>query len=272
MFSTTLFRSIASCEINAWQDMYYAAGKNISDKFGIKVFSVGSACVSIVKNIDILAYNRVIGLGLTEPATEQILDDIISKYKEAAIKRFFIQIHPEASPSDLKQWFQKRNIVHHNNWVKHYRGVENAPAIDTELDIREIQNKEEAEQFGYIITKSFEWPEEMKYWFANLSGRKCWKTYLAFKGADPVATASLYVKDDCGWLSFASTLPEYRGKGAQSALIARRIQDAAELGCKVLTVETAEDNEEKRSQSMQNIQKMGFEVAFIRPNFIWKAQ
>lgn len=272
MLTTTLFRSIASCEINAWLDMYKAAGKDISDKFGIKVFTIGAACVSIVKNIDILAYNRVIGLGLTESATEQILDEIISKYKEADIKRFFIQIHPEASPSELKQWFQKRNIHHYNNWVKHYRGVENPPASDTELDIREVQYNAEAEQFGYIITKSFEWPEELKYWFAKLTGRKGWKTYMAFEGPTPVAAASLYVKDDSGWLSFASTLPDYRGKGAQTALIARRILDAQELGCKVLTVETAEDNEQKRSQSLKNIQKMGFEVAFIRPNFIWQEQ
>jgi GNAT superfamily N-acetyltransferase len=272
MISTTLFRSIASCEINAWEDMYNAAGKNISEKFGIKVFTIGSACVSIAKNIDILAYNRVIGLGLTEPATEKVLDEIISKYKESGVKRFFVQIHPEASPSDLNKWFQKRNILHYNNWVKHYRGPEDPPEVDTDLEIREVSSKAEAEKFGSIITKSFEWPDEMKFWFAELAGRKCWKTYLAFDGDNPVSTASLYIRDDCGWLSFASTLPDYRGKGAQSALIAKRIQDASELGCKVLTVETAEDNEHKRSQSMQNIQKMGFEVAFIRPNFIWQSE
>jgi GNAT superfamily N-acetyltransferase len=272
MLTATLFRSIASCEIKAWEDMYHAADKNISDKFGINVLSIGSACISIAKNIDILAYNRVLGLGLTEPATEKIVDEIILKYKEAGVNRFFIQLHPEASPSELKVWFEKRNIFQYNNWVKHYRGVENPPQIDTELEIREVANKKEAEEFGVIITKSFEWPDEMKYWFANLAGRKCWKTYLAYDSAKPVATASLFVKDDCGWLSFATTLPDYRGKGAQSALITRRIQDAAELGCKVLTVETAEDNAQQRSQSLQNIQKTGFEVAYIRPNFIWKAQ
>jgi GNAT superfamily N-acetyltransferase len=258
--------------MNAWQDMYKAAGREISDKFGIKVFSIGSACVSIVKNIDILGFNRVIGLGLLQTAAEQMIDDIISKYKEAEVKRFFIQIHPEASPSQLKEWFEKRKIQHYNNWVKLYRGVENPPAIETEIEIREVQNKKEAETFGEIIIKSFEWPDEMKYWFENLADRKCWKNYLAFDGENPVAAASLYVKDDCGWLSFACTLPEHRRMGAQSALIARRIEDAAELGCKILTSETAEDNEQERSQSLQNIQKMGFEVAYIRPNFIWKAE
>ncbi len=272
MLTTTLFRSIASSEINAWQDMYNAAGQKLSDKFGIKVYSIGSACAALVKNIDILGFNRVIGLGLFQTASEEMVDIIISKYREAEIKRFFIQIHPEAAPSKLKDWFEKREINHYNNWVKLYRGVENPPSVETELEIREVNGDREAGIFGDIITLSFEWPNEMSHWFTNLVARKCWKTYLAFDGDEPVAAASMYVKDDCGWLSFASTLPDYRGKGAQTALIARRIQDAAELGCKVLTVETAEDKEEKRSQSLQNIQKMGFEVAFVRPNFLWKSE
>ena len=272
MLTTTLFRSIASCEIDAWQDMYSAAGLQLSDEFGIKVFSMGSACISMVKHIDILAFNRVVGLGLFQTASEQMVDNIISKYKSAGIPRFFIQIHPEAAPPQLKEWFEKRNILHYNNWVKHYRGLENLPRVETELEIREVNSKDEVDRFGEIITLSFDWPNEMRVWFENLVGRKSWKTYLAFEGDKAVAAALMYVKNDCGWLSFASTLPDYRGKGAQTALIARRIQDAAELGCKVLTVETAEDNEEKRSQSLQNIQKMGFEVAFIRPNFIWKAE
>ena len=89
MLTTTLFRSIASCEINAWQDMYSAAGHDFSDQFGIKVFSMGSACISLAKNIDILAFNRVMGLGLFQTATEEMVDNIIWRSKNAGIKRFF---------------------------------------------------------------------------------------------------------------------------------------------------------------------------------------
>ena len=271
MMTSTLFRSISECEISALKDMYNAAEKDFSEKFGINVYSIGSACAVIAKNIDILTFNRVLGLGLAEPATEQMLDDIISEYRAAGIPRFFIQIHPEASPSQLTDWFNKRNIHHHNNWVKHYRGVEDPPEFETDLEIKEIADKNDAETFGEIIAKSFGWKNEMKNWFGNLVRRKYWKTYLAYYEGRPVATASLYVKDDCGWLSFASTLPEFREKGAQTALIIRRIQDAAEIGCKVLTVETTEDTKDQRSPALQNLQKVGFKVAYVRPNFIWKS-
>lgn len=107
MLASTLFRSISECEINAWRDMYAAAGKDISDKFGIKIFSIGSACVSIASGIDNPAHNRVLGLGLAEPATEQILDEIISKYKEADVKKFLysfiLNLHRPNCLSGLKK-------------------------------------------------------------------------------------------------------------------------------------------------------------------------
>lgn len=146
--------------------------------------------------------------------------------------------------------------------------MEEPPEVETDFEIREFQTKNEAGRFGEIITKSFGLPDDIKYWFASLAGRKYWKTYLAFENDKAIATASLFVKDDFGWLSFAGTLPDYRKKGAQTALIAKRIRDAAELGCKVLTAETNEKSGENRSQSLQYLQKMGFEVAFTQLNFL----
>ena len=139
---------------------------------------------------------------------------------------------PGSGPAAVEGLVCKAEYSPFNNWVKHYRGVENPPVVDTELEIREVKSKDDVDRFGEIITLSFEWPDEMRFWFEHLVGRKCWKTYLALEGDKAVAAASMYVKDDCGWLSFASTLPGYRGKGAQTALIARRIQDAADWGAR----------------------------------------
>jgi len=61
----------------------------------------------------------------------------------------------------------------------------------------------------------------------RLAGRKGWFLYLAMDGDMPVATGALYLSDAAGErfaeLNFGSTLPDHRGRGAQSALIARRV-------------------------------------------------
>ena len=85
-----------------------------------------------------------------------------------------------------------------------------------------------------------------------------------------ISAGAYYLSGDIAWLDFAATKPEYREKGAQSALLARRIDDAAAEGCRLFVVETAEQTPEKEAPSFRNMRRYGFEVAYTRPNYIMK--
>jgi GNAT superfamily N-acetyltransferase len=91
---------------------------------------------------------------------------------------------------------------------------------------------------------------------------------MAYDGGKAVSTGALFVSGEAAWLDFATTLPEYRGRGAQAALLARRIVDAAELGCRYLVVETAEDTPQRGAPSHRNMLRFGFQEAYARPNYI----
>lgn len=78
----------------------------------------------------------------------------------------------------------------------------------------------------------------------------------------------MFVRSGDAWLDFAATLPEYRGRGAQSALVVRRIRDASELGCRRLVVETAEEAPGKPANSLHNMLSFGFRTAYVRPNYV----
>jgi ribosomal protein S18 acetylase RimI-like enzyme len=54
----------------------------------------------------------------------------------------------------------------------------------------------------------------------------------------------------------------------QSALIARRIDDARAMGCRHLSVETAEDNPDKPAPSFHNVTRLGFRIAYYRDNYL----
>jgi ribosomal protein S18 acetylase RimI-like enzyme len=70
-----------------------------------------------------------------------------------------------------------------------------------------------------------------------------------------------------GWLSFAATLPEFRRRGAQNALLAARIRAAAELGCSLVVGETGALEDGRPSNSYRNIVRAGFEPVYDRPNY-----
>src|SRR5688500_11895664 len=85
------------------------------------------------------------------------------------------------------------------------------------------------------------------------------RPFLAeFKGK-PVAAGGFGIFDDVCILAGASTVPEFRNRGAQNALLAARLQYAAEQKCKLAMMCAAPG-----SQSQKNAQKNGFNIAYTR--------
>jgi GNAT superfamily N-acetyltransferase len=127
-----------------------------------------------------------------------------------------------------------------------------------------------------VLRGGFDLPDGFEPWVATLIGRKGWRHYMAFLGGDsgqgePVGTGSLYVKGEWASLGFAATLPQARGRGVQSALIVRRIREAAAVGCRWLSVETAEDKPGKPAPSFHNLTRLGFKLGYFRDNYLWEA-
>jgi GNAT superfamily N-acetyltransferase len=77
-----------------------------------------------------------------------------------------------------------------------------------------------------------------------------------------VATGAMYVAESIAWLGFGATLPEHRGRGLQTALLARRVHEAAALDCHLVHSETAAHTAEEHNPSLANMVATGFEIAY----------
>jgi hypothetical protein len=51
-------------------------------------------------------------------------------------------------------------------------------------------------------------------------------------------------------------------------MIARRLEDARKMGCRIAIVETAEDRERRPAASYHNVRRLGFELLYARPNYV----
>lgn len=75
----------------------------------------------------------------------------------------------------------------------------------------------------------------------------------------PAGGGAVMLTEDIAQLCGAATLPDHRGQGVQTALLHRRLADAAKMGCTLATVTT-----QPASTSLSNMHKHGFEVLYIR--------
>jgi len=78
--------------------------------------------------------------------------------------------------------------------------------------------------------------------------------YLAYEGETPIAGAALTSGFGLAILRTASTLPEHRGKGAQTALISARLRRSRELGCAFVFSNT----DSKETPSARHLMRFGF--------------
>jgi GNAT superfamily N-acetyltransferase len=267
MISEKIIQSLEEVEIQAWADLYRSASEEVVREGGIGVQRVGSGHLFIASKIDMLAMNRVLGFGTGGEGSLDQLEAIVQKYRDAGSPRFFFQVSPLGVPQNLPRQLEHVGLKPYNRWVKLYRGVDEPLAGGTDLYIKEI-GPEESEPFGQVLGASFEWPEIMGRWFACTLGRSGWRHYMAYETDRPAAIGAMFVRGAYAWFDMAGTLAEYRGRGAQGALLQIRIRDAAAMGCRWIVAETAEETPDRSAPSYRNTLRSGFRVAYLRQNYM----
>lgn len=258
-------------EATAWQD-YYRAGREIDGlRDEIIISDQTDPLFSSVPDLDVLAMNRVFGLTSKSVLSQAEVKEIIARYQEVGVKRFFVQLNPLLIESPTHRTLLENGFTHYNNWVKLYREIGQINTGASDLTVKKA-GPEDAHTFARVLARSFEWTDDDSHdrWVANLIGRPNWHVYLACDGDKAVATAGFYHRGDFAWIDFAGTLKEYRGRGAQSILVQRRLADIVELGCRYMVVETAQQTAERNAPSYRNMIRCGFKQAYLRPSFLYQ--
>jgi hypothetical protein len=258
---------VEAIEAAAWADLQRSLPMALREQLGVTVHDRSGATLLLASGSRELAINRVIGLGLQKPLSRFELDGVVAEYTRAGVERFIIQWSPAALPSQATAWFSERGFINVSSIAKMYRQVDataQPPAIDTALRVEEI-DAQHADVFECVVAPALGVPVGLGPGIRSTIGKPGWRFYLAYDGSRPVAGAALHVQEGGGWLGLGATLLDDRGRGAQTALLARRIADARELGCAWVTADTLVTA--RPSQSRRNMERSGFVHWYDRPNY-----
>ena len=109
--------------------------------------------------------------------------------------------------------------------------------------------------------------EELARSLGDLLGGMAYDRYLARIDGQAVGEAALHLDDRLALLAGSGTLPPFRGRGVQKALVQRRLHDARDAGCDFAVVVTAPG-----TRSQDNVMRRGFELLYARAILVRELQ
>jgi GNAT superfamily N-acetyltransferase len=237
---------LESAEFEAYLDLYRASPEIA------QVAEIGGAACTALPKLPERIFNRVVNLTSTAP-----LDEIAAFYGAGP---WWISDSHGLGPE-----LEKLGFVRDYGWMKFSRGVAPRQA-QSDLHVVRI-DADRADDFARVVVGGYEMPEWLHEMNARVVGRPGWSCYVAYDRDNPAGAGALFVHEGVGWLGFGATLPDYRGRGAQSAILAARIEDARKQGCRTVVTETGEIEQGRPSNSYRNILRAGFREAGVRPNY-----
>jgi GNAT superfamily N-acetyltransferase len=156
----------------------------------------------------------------------------------------------------LEQMLDAAGYEREDAIAKHQRGA--SPAAPAPTDLR-VERTRDAGAFAHAAASGYGVPLAFFEELSALVGAPGFHVFLAWAGDVPAACGVLFADGPEAWLGLGATRAEFRGRGAQSALIAARIECARELGVRRIAVETAVEGPSRR-----NVERAGFSLAYLR--------
>lgn len=250
------------------RDVYEAASTIPGNPAGAVTSSLGGAIAFALTAIDFGFFNRVIGLGIERPATEDDVEAASRFFLDLGRTQSVLQVAPTARPDGMPKWMEARGYRRGARWVKVWRTLDDLPEPESSLRIERI-DASLADAYADVCGRGFELPPITYPLVGATVGRPGWTHYLGYDGDTPVSTAAMHVADDVAWLGFGATLEAFRGRGGQSAMFAARLRDARDQGCRWAITETGEETErEPVNHSYRNMVRLGFRLAYARQNWL----
>lgn len=195
--------------------------------------------------------NHLRGLGIAEAPTSAQVQAWVARYRAAGVQRCFAWIHPGPFATAAEARLSEHGFTP-------FRGTSYptlARTFDGALPVASCP---------FVITAHAGLPDApVAQGLDRLYGEPSWRmacrvpdvTWLVASDTGAVVAASMLVYyDGIAYLGRAQTAESHRRRGAQRALIARRLALAQDAGCRIATVETLR----RCKESLRNLLHSGF--------------
>ena len=207
-------------------------------------------------------YNGVVRASFTREGLDNAIKEAMHPFRQRGLS-FTWWTGPSSQPANLPVRLQQHGFIHNRDMLGMAADIhrltspyESLPA----LKIEQVTTPETLFEWYPVYMQGFNSPasiaKESLDVMAALSFKpgSAWSHYLARENGKIIAISSLYIHDGIAGLYNLVTPPEDRGRGIGTAMTMRTYAIAADLGCRIATLQTTYPN------AMRLYHRLGFEV------------
>lgn len=264
-------------EIEAYADFAAGAPTPVRDLLGIGSLRVGPVLALAIREDPSRFFNRAGGFGTGEPITADVPAQVCDFYREQGVPQGAFMIAPPLLPADWASTARKLNLTEGGRFVK--LGCDTETALSALGSVRPLDpglrlgpvESHQADEWATVMMTTFGFTApDMIDMAASCVGRPNWHQYAVWDGERIIAVGSIFLNGECADMFGGATLPEGRGRGAQSALLAARARAAQAAGCRWLVAETGAEAPGDHNTSLHNMLRTGFEPLYERATWLWR--
>ncbi|HVI17805.1 MAG TPA: hypothetical protein VM712_05485 [Gaiellales bacterium] len=260
-----------AAEATAWADVYAAAPSEWAAAVGLGARWFGDTLALHWAVTGRRYFSRAIGLGVTAPATEAAVDDILALWQGLRITMCLVQSMPHCAPAAYTCWLRERGLepFDQQDRIVRVEGAATADPVDSQRELAvERVRPETAEEWSQFLQRVYRL--DTGPWLPLLVERPGWHQYVAREHGQIVAARGMYVgSDGIAWLGMDAPVPGIMTQdfAPDAAICARMVADGPSLGASTIISDIEQPSAGLDTPSYAYFGALGFSRPYTRTHW-----
>jgi hypothetical protein len=250
-----------AAEARAWADVYAAAPSEWAAGAGLGTRWFGDTLALHWAVTGRRYFSRAIGMGVTAPATEAGVDDILALWERLGISMCLVQSMPQCAPAAYTGWLRERGLEPFDQQDRIVR-AEGAVTADQDRSQRELMVERVRSE------TADEWSQFIQGVYRLDTGP--WHQYVAREHGEIVAARGMYVgRDGIAWLGMDAPVPGIMTQDFEpdAAICARIVADGPGLGARTMITDIEQPSAGLDTPSYAYFGALGFSRPYTRTHW-----
>jgi hypothetical protein len=250
--------AIAAAELRFREDLWRTAPSDAVQEAEVRMQRFGPILATVFADLaKVTLVNMVLGAAEPRAVDDGHLATAVEWLRSREVDYLISVCEDRPGTTTAQDWLLSRGYEPGSAMRRYLRPTTTQVADSPHnVTIREL-GALETEGMSHIVAKSLKLSGLATVLIFGLPEQEGWHCYSAKLDGREVACGSMLTMDKLAMLALDATLPAARGNGCHTALIARRLADAARAGCESVVAEVC-DGHPATPSAIGNLTRAGF--------------